>query len=50
MKVWDYFDKTVVIDKTPFDLLINVRDKGDNQFVYNVRLLENRKIKPTASP
>ena len=33
---WDYFDKSVQIDGEMFNVLINVRDKGNNQFVYNV--------------
>lgn len=48
VKSWDYYNKTVCIDGTFFDVLINVRDKGDNQYVYDVQLRENKNIEPVA--
>ncbi len=45
---WDYFIKNVQIDGAVFDLVANVRRKADGDFVYNIQLNENKKIK--ASP
>ena len=45
VKSWDYFDNTVQIDGKVFDVLVNVRDKGNNQFVYNVALRANNKLR-----
>ena len=45
VKSWDYFDKTVQIDGKVFDVLVNVRDNGNDQFVYNVALRANNKLR-----
>ena len=45
---WDYYVKTVQIDNEVYDLLANVRRNGDDSYVYNIRLYQNKKIK--ASP
>ena len=45
---WDYYVKTVQIDNEVYDLLANVRRSGDDSYVYNIRLYQNKKIK--ASP
>lgn len=35
---WDYYIKTIMVDNNIFDVLINVADKGNNQYVYDVTL------------
>lgn len=42
---WDYFAKTVQIDGTVFDVLINVRKKNSGEFVYDIQLNENKNIR-----
>ena len=39
---WDYYEKTVQADGKLFDVLINVADKGANQYVYDVTLKEQK--------
>ena len=39
---WDYYQKTVQADGKLFDVLINVADKGENQYVYDVTLQEQK--------
>lgn len=50
VKTWDYFDKRVEIDGEEYDVLINVRDKGNNQFVYNIALRERKKSRVKGQP
>lgn len=45
---WDYYVKTVQIDNEVYDLVANVRRSGDDSYVYNIGLRQNKKIK--ASP
>ncbi|MBQ9913048.1 MAG: hypothetical protein IJO73_02345 [Clostridia bacterium] len=45
---WDYFVKTVQVDNVVYDVLINIRRKTEQDYVYSIRLWENKKIK--ASP
>ena len=47
VKRWDYFIKTVKSDGNYFDVLINIADKDNDQYVYDVTLKENKKV---ASP
>lgn len=42
---WDYFVKTVQIDNMVYDVLINIRRKNSQDYVYSIRLWENKKIK-----
>ena len=44
-KSWDYYIKTVQIDDRVFDLLANVRRPESGEYVYNIELYENNKIK-----
>lgn len=39
-KEWDYYVKTVKSDGNYYNVLINVKDTGDNQFVYDITLKE----------
>jgi hypothetical protein len=41
---WDYFVKTVQVDGTVFDEVINVRQKSAGEYVYSIELYENKKI------
>ena len=43
---WEYFVKTVQIDGRVYDLLANVREKPDGEFVYSIQLNENEKKAP----
>lgn len=43
VKSWDYFVKTIRSDSLYYDVLINVKDKGNNQFVYDITLNEQKK-------
>lgn len=45
---WDYFVKQVQIDGRVYDLLANVRRKGNGEYVYSIQLNDNKKIE--ASP
>lgn len=42
-KNWDYFVKTIKSDGNYFDVLINVKDTGDEHYVYDISLRENKK-------
>ena len=44
--MWDYYVKTVQIDGMVFDMVINVRQKPDGEFVYSVQLNENKNKTP----
>lgn len=46
IKNWDYFVKTIKSDGKVYDVLINIRDTGNDQYVYDVTL----KDKKTESP
>ena len=46
-KQWDYFVKTVQSDGKLYDVLVNVADQGDNQYVYDVNLRESKKSRLT---
>ena len=46
---WDYFIKTVQIDDRVFDLLANVRKKGEDGYVYSIQLKENKKVEASPS-
>lgn len=48
VKTWDYYTKTVEIDGNPYDEVINVRDKGNGQYVYSVTLKKHKKIEPSS--
>ena len=48
INLWDYYAKTVQIDNEVYDLVANVRRSGDDSYVYNIGLRQNKKIK--ASP
>lgn len=39
-KTWDYYEKTIKSDGVYYDVLVNVKDTGDNQFVYDITLKE----------
>lgn len=39
-KTWDYYVKTIKSDGAYFDVLINVKDSGNNQFVYDITMKE----------
>ena len=41
--LWDYYVKTIQSDGKLYDVLINVADAGNNQYVYDVTLKENKK-------
>lgn len=45
---WDYYVKTVSSDGVLFDVLINIANKGDNQYVYDVNLKKQKKQHPTS--
>ena len=36
VKFWHYFKGKVETDKGTYDITINIRDKGDKQFVYEI--------------
>ena len=44
-KYRDYFAKIVQINDAVFDLLVDVKKNDANQYVYTIRLIENKKIK-----
>lgn len=48
VKTWDYYTKTVEIDGNLYDEVINVRDKGNGQYVYSVTLEKHKKIEPSS--
>lgn len=39
-KSWDYYIKTIKYENRYFDVLINVKDTGENQYVYDITLKE----------
>lgn len=39
-KVWDYYEKTIKGDGKYYDVLINVKDTGNEQYVYDITLKE----------
>lgn len=47
--MWDYYVKRVQINGKVYDLLANVREKQDGEYVYSIGLKRNKKITP-ASP
>lgn len=44
-KYRDYFAKIVQINDAVFDLLVDVKKNDANQYVYTIRLIENKKNK-----
>jgi len=46
---WDYYVKTIKSDGEYYDVLINVRDTGKNQFVYGVTLKNKQDSQATAT-
>lgn len=46
---WDYYIKTIISDGRYFKVLINVADKGNNQYVYDVSLKEIKKGETSSS-
>lgn len=43
---WDYYVKRVQINGRVYDLLANVREKQDGEYIYNIGLKLNKKIAP----
>ena len=43
---WDYYVKRVQINGKVYDLLANVREKQDGEYIYNIGLKLNKKIAP----
>lgn len=39
-KTWDYYEKTIKSDGKYYDVLINVKDTGSEQYVYDITLKE----------
>lgn len=39
-KTWDYYEKTIKSDGKYYDVLINVKDTGNEQYVYDITLKE----------
>lgn len=46
---WDYYQKTIQSDGHLYDVLVNVADKGNNQYVYDVTLRERKNNRPPSS-
>ena len=44
--MWDYYVKRVQINGKVYDLLANVREKQDGEYVYSIGLKRNKKIAP----
>lgn len=44
--MWDYYVKRVQINGRVYDLLANVREKQDGEYIYNIGLKLNKKIAP----
>lgn len=44
--MWDYYVKRVQINGKVYDLLANVREKQDGEYVYSIGLKRNKKITP----
>lgn len=49
VKYWHYYIKTVQIEGTIFDVLVNIRRKSKDSYVYLIELYENKNIE-AASP
>ena len=45
VKQWHYFINTIETDKGNFDITVNVRDKGNKNFIYEVSFRLNKKTK-----
>ena len=43
VKEWHYFINKIRTSEGMFDISVNVRDKGDNQFIYEVAFRKNKK-------
>ena len=39
-KTWDYYEKTIKSDGKYYDVLINVKDNGNEQYVYDITIKE----------
>lgn len=48
-KYWDYYWKTVIVDGTKYDVLINVKDTGKDYYTYDVTLKEAGSLADTTS-
>lgn len=48
-KSWDYFIKRIKCDGFYFDVLINVKDTGNENYVYDITLKEKNKADPSPS-
>lgn len=46
---WDYYGKTIVSDGIQYDVLINIRDNGKEQYVYDVTLEKAKEQDPSAA-
>ena len=46
VETWSYFVKTVQIDNAVFDVLANVRERGDGEYVYSITLQNNNEKTP----
>ncbi len=44
VKEWHYFINKIQTSQGIFDITINVRDKGSNQFIYEVAFRKNKKV------
>ena len=42
VKEWHYFTKQIDTEKGPFNIVVNVRDKGKNQYVYEVAIRKKK--------
>lgn len=40
---WDYYGKTIISDGKQYDVLINIRDTGEKQYVYDITLKATKK-------
>ncbi len=47
-KAWDYYVKTIKCDGEYFDVLINVKDTGNEQYVYDITLKEADSLPDTS--
>lgn len=45
-KTWDYFVKTIKSGETYFDVLVNVKDTGNSQYVYDITLQKKKEELP----
>lgn len=44
VKEWHYFINKIQTSQGVFDITVNVRDKGSNQFIYEVAFRKNKKV------